>query len=392
MTEKAEISTLFKRKDRDSVVNDLKKDTESYERYRCLTDELKERLTGFLCGTRTLPLTYDPFFKKMFNPDVYPDRLSGFISSVLGRKVKVKYTLPVEESLLQGASLLIMDIVVELEDGSIANVEIQKISYLFPAQRMSCYSADLLLRQYSRVKEQKGKKFTYSDLKKVYTIIIFEQSPAELRRKEYKDTYVHHGTTIFDTRIGMNMLQDYYLIALDVFEKSYYSKDKKVINELNGWLALLSVDSTDRLNELVTDYPYLESVFVDMAGYLDKPAEVINMFSEALKILDENTVHYMIEEMQKQIDEDKEVIAEKTELLDKRNAELAEAMAEIECLKKQLQEEECPISKHFICCWYEKYKSTHDSCVLLSINYDWFKYMQPFNISKSSCQSYEIIN
>ncbi len=340
MTEKAEISTLFKRKDRDSVVNDLKKDTESYERYRCLTDELKERLTGFLCGTRTLPLTYDPFFKKMFNPDVYPDRLSGFISSVLGRKVKVKYTLPVEESLLQGASLLIMDIVVELEDGSIANVEIQKISYLFPAQRMSCYSADLLLRQYSRVKEQKGKKFTYSDLKKVYTIIIFEQSPAELRRKEYKDTYVHHGTTIFDTRIGMNMLQDYYLIALDVFEKSYYSKDKKVINELNGWLALLSVDSTDRLNELVTDYPYLESVFVDMAGYLDKPAEVINMFSEALKILDENTVHYMIEEMQKQIDEDKEVIAEKTELLDKRNAELAEAMAEIECLKKQLQEEE----------------------------------------------------
>ena len=340
MTEKAEISTLFKRKDRDSVVNDLKKDTESYERYRCLTDELKERLTGFLCGTRTLPLTYDPFFKKMFNPDVYPDRLSGFISSVLGRKVKVKYTLPVEESLLQGASLLIMDIVVELEDGSIANVEIQKISYLFPAQRMSCYSADLLLRQYSRVKEQKGKKFTYSDLKKVYTIIIFEQSPAELRRKEYKDTYLHHGTTIFDTRIGMNMLQDYYLIALDVFEKSYYSKDKKVINELNGWLALLSVDSTDRLNELVTDYPYLESVFVDMAGYLDKPAEVINMFSEALKILDENTVHYMIEEMQKQIDEDKEVIAEKTELLDKRNAELAEAMAEIECLKKQLQEEE----------------------------------------------------
>lgn len=180
--------------------------------------------------------------------------------------------------MLQGTSLLIMDIVVELEDGSIANVEIQKISYLFPAQRMSCYSADLLLRQYSRVREQKGKKFTYSDLKKVYTIIIFEQSPAELLRKEHKDTYVHHGTTIFDTGIEMNMLQDYYLIALDVFDKSYYSKDKKVINELNGWLALLSVDSTDRLNELVTDYPYLESVFVDMAGYLDKPAEVVNMF------------------------------------------------------------------------------------------------------------------
>ncbi len=41
-----------------------------------------------------------------------------------------------------------MDIVVELEDGSIANVEAQKIGYAFPGQRSACYSADLLLRQY----------------------------------------------------------------------------------------------------------------------------------------------------------------------------------------------------------------------------------------------------
>ena len=68
------------------------------------------------------------------------------------------------------------------------------------------------------------------------------------------------------------------------------------------------------------------------------------MFSEALKIFDENTVHYMIEEMQKQIDEDKEaiadkdsVIAEKTVLLDKSKTELANALAEIDRLKKQLQ-------------------------------------------------------
>ncbi|MCI8382371.1 MAG: hypothetical protein HFI07_11375 [Lachnospiraceae bacterium] len=49
-------------------------------------------------------------------------------------------------------SLLITDIVVELEDGSIANVEMQKIGYLFPGQRCACYSADLLLRQYKRVR------------------------------------------------------------------------------------------------------------------------------------------------------------------------------------------------------------------------------------------------
>lgn len=343
ITEKADISTLFKTKNKDLVIRELQSNPEAYGRYRCLTDDLKEQLTGFLCGTKTLPLTYDPFFKKLFNPDIYPERLAGFISSVIGRRVRIKYTLPSEESLLQGTSLLIMDIVVELENGSIANVEIQKISYLFPAQRMSCYSADLLLRQYSRVKGKRGKKFTYNDLKKVYTIIIFEKSPAEPHREGLYNMYVHHGTTVFNTGIKMKMLQDYYLIPLDVFKKSYYSMDKKDINELNGWLALLSVDSTDCLDELVTDYPQLRSIFVDMAGYLDKPAEVIDMFSEALKILDENTVHYMIEEMQKQIDEDKETIADKDSaladrdaLLDKKKTELEEAHQEIERLKRKL--------------------------------------------------------
>ena len=52
-------------------------------------------------------------------------------------------------------SLLITDIVVELEDGSIANVEMQKIGYLFPGQRCACYSADLLLRQYKRVRGER---------------------------------------------------------------------------------------------------------------------------------------------------------------------------------------------------------------------------------------------
>ena len=114
-----------------------------------------------------------------------------------------------------------MDIIVELEDGSIANVEIQKISYLFPGQRMSCYSADLLLRQYARVKGQKGAGFTYSDLKKVYTIIIFENSPAELKADNLKNSYVHFGSTKFDSGIEIELLQDYYLISPDVFAKKF---------------------------------------------------------------------------------------------------------------------------------------------------------------------------
>ena len=58
----------------------------------------------------------------------------------------------------------------------------------------------------------------------------------------------------------------------------------------------------------ITGMPISGESIWDMTDYLDKPAEVVNMFSEAIKILDEHTLHYMTEEMQKQIDKGNEVI------------------------------------------------------------------------------------
>ena len=341
------ISILFAPKDRYEVISELKKTPENYNRYIRLSDNLRSRLLDFLCGKKTLPLTYDPFFKKLFNTDITPERLESFIGSIIKRKVKIKNVLTQEESLLQGASLLIMDIVVELDDGSFANVEIQKISYLFPAQRMSCYSADLLLRQYARVRGEKGDAFTYKDLKKVYTIIIFEDSPKELREDSMKDTYVHIGKTVFSSKAKLDMLQEYYLLPLDVFQESYYSKGNRDINTLNGWLALLSTDTVDRLDELISDYPWLEGIVADMAGYLERPEEVIGMFSDALKILDENTVHYMIEQQKEELEKAKQMLAEKDSALAEKELEMTSALAEkdneIQALKAKLEKMHTPI-------------------------------------------------
>ena len=336
MTENTNISALFRQTDREEVIHTLNSEAFLYPKFRKLTGELRERMIDFLSGTKTLPLTYDPFFKKLFNPDIYPDRLAGFISSILKRKVKIKGILSQEDSQLQGTSLLIMDIIVELEDGSIANVEIQKISYLFPAQRMSCYSADLLLRQYARVKGNKGESFTYNDLKKVYTIIIFENSPPVLKKEAVKDYYVHFGRTVFDSEVQMDMLQEFYLIPLDVFQKSYYSKAKKELNELNGWLALLSTDDVSRLDELVSDYPQMESICRDMASYLEQPEEVISMFSDALKILDENTIHYMMDEMQKQIDENARKLDDANKQLGDTTRQLGDTTRQLDDANKEI--------------------------------------------------------
>ncbi len=98
----------------------------------------QQRLMGIFNGTRTMPLTYDAFFKKIFHPDVHPERLSRLLSSLLGQEVEVLQILPNEDGVLAEDSLLAMDILVRLADGSLANVEVQRVPYRFPAERMSC--------------------------------------------------------------------------------------------------------------------------------------------------------------------------------------------------------------------------------------------------------------
>ena len=334
------IHQLFPARTEQECLAELRKHPRSFSAYQNMSPEWKNRFLGFMEGTKTLPLTYDPFFKKLFNPDIYPERLSSLISSIIGTKVTVQCILSNEDSMLPSTSLLLLDILVQLEDGSIANVEIQKIPYAFPGERMSCYSSDLMLRQYTRVKSLKGSSFIYKNLKTVYTIVMFENSPNECKETQSADIYLHHGKTVFDTGIELKLLQEFYVVALDVFCESKYAKD---INELNAWLSLLTAQSVDDLAALVSDYPWMEAICKDMSEYMYDPEEVITMFSEALRMLDENTVHYMIDELQKERDEAVAALSEKDAALSEKDAEIAAVLSEknamlseIAALKAQL--------------------------------------------------------
>ena len=343
---------LFPSRTEHECLTELRKHPRSYFAYQNMTQEWKNRFLGFMEGKKTLPLTYDPFFKKLFNPDIYPERLSSLISSIIGTKVTVQCILSNEDSMLPSTSLLLLDILVQLEDGSIANVEIQKIPYTFPGERMSCYSSDLMLRQYTRVKSSKGSSFTYKDLKTVYTIVIYEKSPDACLTDALSDIYLHHGRTVFDTGIELKLLQEFYVVALDVFCESKYAKD---INELNAWLSLLTAQSVDDLAALVSDYPWMEAICKDMSEYMYDPEEVITMFSEALRMLDENTVHYMIDELQKERDEaitalnEKEnemssMISEKDSVISEKDAEIATVLSEKNAMISTLSEKDAEIA------------------------------------------------
>ena len=299
---------IFATKTEEEVLQKLQEMPGIYRMYQGWNEELRDRFMAFCTGKKTLPVLYDTVFKKLMNPDTHPERLEDCISCLLRQKVTIQTVLPTEDILMDGASTMVMDILVRLDDGALVLVEIQKIPYYFPAERASCYSADLLLRQYSRVRTEKGKDFSYKDLQKVYTIIFYEKSIDAF--KEYPEVCIHHARMNCESGLTLNFLQEFYLIALDVFRKSEYPKHRDPEERLVGWLSFFCTENTDEAEALCKIYPWLSELYAEMAEFGRKPEELISMFSEMLREMDRNTIRYMVDDMKEQIEKGKAEIDE----------------------------------------------------------------------------------
>lgn len=165
-------------RERQDVLSEIQKKSTLNATFRSWTSEQREEFLNLCTGVRGIKLLYDGFFKEIMNPEYVPERLNDFLSHMLRQEVRILKVLPGDSTrITDESSLLIMDIVVELEDRSIANVEMQKVGYLFPGQRSACYSADLLLRQYKRIRGETNDDFSYRDIKNVFTIVLFEKVP-----------------------------------------------------------------------------------------------------------------------------------------------------------------------------------------------------------------------
>lgn len=232
------------------------------------------------------------------------------------------------------SSLFIMDIVVQLEDGSIANVECQKIGYVFPGQRAACYSADLLLRQYKRVRGEKGKSFSYKDIKKVYSIIFYEKSPKEFHA--FPRNSIHRSKQQTDTGVEIELLQEFLFIPLDITKKIYHNNG--VRNKLEAWLIFLSDDNPETIIRLMEAYPEFREMYEDVYDLCLNTERMMNMFSKELLELDRNTVQYMIDEMQDEIDAQKVQLQEKDEQLQEKEDRLRFEHEENARLKALLQQ------------------------------------------------------
>ena len=252
------------------------------------------------------------------------------MSLILGQQVKILQVLPNDSTrIADESSLVIMDIVVELEDHSIANVEVQKIGYKFSGQRSACYSADLLLRQYKRVRGERGRAFSYRNIHKLYTIVFFEQSPESFRR--FKEECIHHFTQVSDTGAEIELLQEFCYVCLDIFRDLLHNKG--IRNKLDAWLTFLSVDDPEAIEALLDQYPEFGKLYQEIYELCRNVERVMGMFSEELRELDRNTVQLMIDEMQEEIDALKK---EREEEVNRKDEKISEQEQEIAELKKKL--------------------------------------------------------
>jgi len=276
--------------------------------YNTWEEEEKKYFLDICTGARGVKMLYDGFFKAIFDPDVKPERLEELLSLLLNQKVKILKVLPNDGArIADESSLLIMDIVVQLEDGSIANVECQKIGYAFPGERAACYSSDLLLRQYKRVRGIKGKKFSYKDIKKVYSIIFYEKSPSLFH--DFPEHYIHQSKQQTDTGIEIELLQEFLFIPLDIAKT--ICENNGIRNKLEAWLMFLADDRPEMIQRLVDAYPEFRQLYEEIYAICLNTERVMEMFSKELLELDRNTVQYMIDEMQDEIDAQKVQIQEK---------------------------------------------------------------------------------
>jgi len=134
------------------------------------------------------------------------------------------------------------------------------------------------------------------------------------------------------------MLQNFIFVPIDIFLDKLHNNG--IESELDAWLTFLGCDEPEHIIKLIDDYPYFKPLYDDLYSMCLNTERMINMFSKELQILDRNTVKYMIDELQDELNETKDQLNDtKDQLndtkdqLDAANTTIAALQAEIDRLK-----------------------------------------------------------
>ena len=185
------------------------------------------------------------------------------------------------------------------------------------------------LKQYFPIIQQ---IYFYGSIKGVYTIVLFEKSPVQFHK--YPDVYTHYFCQKSNTGLEMNLLQNYVFIPLDIFSQTVHNNG--IRNLLEAWLVFLSSDSPELMISLITEYPKFKVMYEHLYYICQNVERMMEMYSAELKILDRNTVQYMVDQMQEATNSLSAEVSMKQEELQSKEQQLEEAHQKIKELQQLL--------------------------------------------------------
>ena len=300
-----------------------------------LNDKEKQYFLDVDRGIIVPDMLSDTMFKGIFDPRLGGEWLSKLISAILGFKVKVVRSLDKEGFRhSMNSKGVFLDILVELEDGTYANVEIQRKGIEMPPERSALYSAEILTGQFATYYGQKKSEIDYEDIHRVYSIIIIENSAGPFAES---NSYHHHFQQKSDTGLDIELLQYYDYICLDKFRQS----KPHIANELCSWLEFLTIREVSVMRGFLEKNPSFRTVYdraimmmADKEGLMSIVAEILaneDIFASIKKTNESKIARY-----QRQIAEYERKEAEYERKEAEYEHEKAELKKEIAELKQKL--------------------------------------------------------
>jgi predicted RNase H-like nuclease (RuvC/YqgF family) len=223
-----------------------------------------------------------------------------------------------------------MDVVVKLANGAYMSVEIQKIGYDFPGERTACYASDLILRQYNLQKSELGDDFSYDKIHPVYVIVLIENSGSEM--KAAAPHYIHRRIVSYDSGVRIAELSNICYISLDTFRNRGQNKIEK---PLDAWLTFLSEYEASAVISLINQCPEFLDIYQEIAAFRKHPGELINMYSEALAIMDHNMEVMMVERARAELNEALAQLDDTRTQLDDAHSQLDDTRTQLDEVRKQ---------------------------------------------------------
>ena len=251
-----------------------------------LPENEREDIQDIISGKKIPPLYADAIAKRIFHPDVHPDRLNFLMRSIAkDDSIDVRSSADNEgfRQSLQSKGM-IYDIPSWLKDNRRGDVEVQKIAQDFIFTRTELYTSNMLLLQYSVDDGQPKSKVRYKDVKGALVIVLMVESPEAFTNFDAKSAhYIHRFTKITaDTGLTYEARAKAVYVQLDKCLKQYLSgmnaeaKDGKP-DILQLWLSMIA----DVNNEIV-------------AAEAEKSNELKKIRAEAMNMAQDKEVQNML--------------------------------------------------------------------------------------------------